>query len=156
MNTVDDEVREVVQSFVNDGALFTALDVSNKVKENLPLARHREVRDLVRSSFNTDMGPAGYARTPITVTLKDGSTAEAILYHPLSDSWDLDAKYQSRAQASVQPVRAAQAAFASTPTVPAPPPPASNTTPTIPAPAGNARGLWDALFGSQPSLFPRH
>jgi hypothetical protein len=158
MSNLNDVVRDVVQGFVRDGELFTALDVSNKVKETLPLARHREVRDLVRASFTTEIEPAGYARTPIAVTLTDGSQTEALLYHALADSWDLDAKYdaQQRARTASRPVAAAKAAVlpvtSTTPTIPAPP--ASVAPVTIPAPAGNARGLWDAMFKSQPSLFP--
>lgn len=160
MNSVSDVVRETVQSLVRDGVLFTALDVSNKVKEDLPFARHREVRDLVRAAFSTDIEPAGYARTPIAVTLHDGSSTEALLYHPLADSWDLDAKYdaQSRAQSAVRPGQAAQALVGSAvvPVAPVtiPAPPVVTAPATIPAPAGNARGLWDAMFKSQPSLFP--
>lgn len=103
MATLENEVRSVVESFLKSGELFTALDVSNKVKMALPFARHREVRGVVRGLFTTDIEPAGWARTPINVTLPDGSTAEALLYHPLSDSWDLDSKYdaQKRQQASV-------------------------------------------------------
>jgi len=160
MKTVDDVVRETVESFVRASELFTALDVSNKVKETLPFARHREVRDVVRALYSSDMVTAGYARTPITVTLADGSTTDALLYHPLADSWDLDAKYdaQQRARVAARPGAVAPVTV-TTPapavTIPAPPPAAATTAVTIPAPAGNARAMWDALFQSQPSLFPR-
>ena len=157
MSTVDNVVRSTIQDFIRDGVLFTALDVSNKVKEVLPFARHREVRDLVRASFTTDIEPASYARTPITVTLDDGTTAEALLYHPLVDSWDLDAKYdaQRRAQTSVRPGQVAQPVVtdpAPTPAAPAAPTP---VVATAVAPPTNSRGLWDVMFKSQPSLFPR-
>jgi hypothetical protein len=162
MLKVEDVVSETVQEFIRDGVLFTALDVSNKVKDSLPLARHREVRDLVRAAFTTEIEPAGYARTPISVTLADGSTTEALLYHPLADSWDLDNKYgaQQRSAAAVRPVQAAQTVVGSTSTTTVvspstiPAPPASVAPVTIPAPAGNARALWDAMFKSTPSLFP--
>ena len=163
MLKVEDVVSETVQEFIRDGVLFTALDVSNKVKDSLPLARHREVRDLVRAVFTTEIEPAGYARTPISVKLADGSTTEALLYHPLADSWDLDNKYgaQQRSASAVRPAQVAQAVVGSTSatvaapsTIPAPPPPASVAPVTIPAPAGNARALWDAMFKSTPSLFP--
>src|SRR5574338_58566 len=104
MAQLENEVKSVVSSFLQSGELFTALDVSNKVKMVLPLARHREVRDIVRSLFTTDIEPQSWARTPIQVTLPDGSSAEALLYHPLTDSWDLDSKYdaQKRAQSAVR------------------------------------------------------
>jgi hypothetical protein len=165
MSTVDSVVRSTIQDFVRDGVLFTALDVSNKVKEVLPFARHREVRDLVRNVFTTDIEPASYAKTPITVTLGDGTTAEALLYHPLVDSWDLDAKYdaQKRAQTSARPASPAQAAAAVAPApLPAalPVPVTPHPMPRIiaapaPTPPANSRALWDNLFKSQPSLFPR-
>jgi hypothetical protein len=167
MSTVDSVVRDTILDFMRASSLFTALDVSNKVKESIPFARHREVRDLVRSAFTTDIEPAGYARTPIAVTLDDGSTAEALLYHPLSDSWDLDNKYdaQKRAQTSVKAAQSAPvAAPASVPppaavavkslpsTIPAPAPTAAVAVKPLPA---SAHALWSSMFSSQPSLFPR-
>lgn len=168
MSTVESVVSLTIQDFVRDGVLFTALDVSNKVKEVLPLARHREVRDLVRALFTTDIEPASYARTPITVTLGDGTTAEALLYHPLVDSWDLDAKYdaQKRAQTVTQlavptPVVALPATSHTPLPLPAVPSvpvsvPKSVAVPVVPLPASaSSRAMWDNLFKAQPSLFPR-
>lgn len=163
MNLVDSAVRSVVQEFVRDGVLFTALDVSNKVKETLPLARHREVRDLVRMLYTSEIETAGYARTPITVTLENGDTAEALLYHSLVDSWDLDAKYdaQKRAQTAKQTVLPVSAVSHSV-VVPAPVAPVA-VAPAQPAPkvvvtpnpaTASSRALWSNLFKSQPSLFP--
>lgn len=177
MNLVDSAVRSVVQEFVRDGVLFTALDVSNKVKETLPLARHREVRDLVRMLYTSEIETAGYARTPITVTLENGDTAEALLYHSLVDSWDLDAKYdaQKRAQTAKQPVASVQVALntlldptnlsAPIPNLPALMKPhpmpkvvaAPVVTPPVSAPTpanASSRALWNNLFKNQPSLFP--
>jgi hypothetical protein len=182
MSTVEDVVRSTIQDFVRDGVLFTALDVSNKVKETLPLTRHREVRELVRAAFATDIEPASYARTPITVKLDDGTTAEALLYHPLADSWDLDAKYddQKRAQtanrptASVQTLQAVAAVIANPANLSAPisnlsslltpapkvvtvPPALTKAAPpTVSSAVTSSRALWDSLFQNQPSLFPRH
>src|SRR5580698_11462392 len=109
MSSLEDSVREVVQDLIKNEVLFTALDVSNTVKQAQPHARHREVRDVVRGMFTTDIESQGWARTPITVTLGDGTTAEALLYHPLTASWDLDNKYtaQQRAQNSLRPIAAA-------------------------------------------------
>ena len=107
MSNVENKTREIVDTFVNDSLLFTALDVSNEVKKSFPLARHREVRDVVRSLF-TEMEKKDYARTPIQVQLADGSQVEALLYHNLNDSWDLSTKYddQKRAQFATNPVAA--------------------------------------------------
>lgn len=172
MTQLNDEVRSVIDNFVKNGDLFTALDVSNKVKMSMPTARHSEVRDVVRSLFTSDLEPNGWARTPIQVELSNGSKETALLYHPLTDSWDLDRKYdaQKRAQAAIRPVAPttqlpqAVAGANSThqfgwcgtpPTVPHPkvvPVPVAAPAPT---PALPTRTLWDQLFNSQPSLFPR-
>lgn len=156
MAELENEVRSVVQGFLQSGELFTALDVSNKVKMVYPLARHRDVRDIVRGLFATDIEPASWTRTPIQVTLPDGSSAEALLYHPLTDSWDLDSKYddQKRAQAAIR------ANHTSVPVVSVAAPVASLTTPVVvaatPAPITmSTRDRWSQLFNNQPSLFPR-
>lgn len=168
MKSMDDLVREIVTDFVTNNVLFTALDVSNKVKETMPFARHREVRDVVRDMFVTSIEPAGYARTPITVTIGNGSTAEALLYHSLVDSWDLDSKYdaqqRSAGTAKVAPVVTLPVTLtppsASAPVAAGvmaatisnkPTAPVVTAAPVVPA----ARVLWDQLFGSVPSLFPR-
>lgn len=162
MQTLDNVVRETVQQFVKDGLLFTGLDVSNKVKETLPFARHSEVSELVRLSFASEFEPAGYAKSPINVTLSDGSTRTAMLYHSLADSWDLDTKYgdQKRSQTAVKPNAVKPVAVPATVT-------ANGTvvvkpvSPAMPAPAAapvvtqaQARDLWAGMFNSQPSLFP--
>lgn len=151
MKTLEDEVRSVVTSFMNSGELFTALDVSNKVKLSMPFARHREVRDAVRGMFTSDIESAGWARTPITVTLADGTTADALLYHPLSDAWDLDNKYdaQKRSQGTVKAVPVVPA-LSPTPAVPATV--TVVTTPTVVSTL--AKDRWAQLFSTQPSLFP--
>lgn len=175
-NTLEDLVRSVLQSFIKDEVLFTALDVSNKVKETMPLARHREVRDIVRSCWSSEIDPAGYGRSPITVTLSDGTTAEALLYHSLADSWDLDAKYdaQKRAQVAVKPQQtsapvavtignqtASVSADGTLVITPVKLPPSAVTAPvatptqTVPVVTTNVRDLWDQMFKTQPSLFPR-
>jgi hypothetical protein len=105
--------------------------------------------------FTTDIEPASWARTPITVTLPNGTTAEALLYHPLSDSWDLDNKYdaQQRAQGTVQPTSVAISGNGNV-TVKSPTP-VTVTAPTVAvAPPVAAKDKWANLFNSQPSLFP--
>lgn len=161
---VEDIVESVIGEMIRDEVLFTALDVSNKVKEILPFTRHREVRDLVRASFSTQIEPSGYAKTPIQVTLDDGSVVEALLYHPLTDSWDLDAKYddQKRSQKSMRPAANPVVSVPATvkddgtivvnPPLTSVSPVAATSAPPVPT---NARALWDNMFKSQPSLFPR-
>jgi hypothetical protein len=154
MSNLEDTVRSVVEEFVKSNELFTALDVSNKVKLALPFARHREVREVVRGLFTSDIEPKGWARSPIAVTLPNGNQETALLYHPLADSWDLDTKYdtQKRNQAALNPAQQAVAVVTQAVTTPPPAPVAA--APVVPAPLQSARQQWDSLFKTQPSLFP--
>jgi hypothetical protein len=145
-------ISQIVTDFCLNGKLFTALDVSNEVKKQLPYARHKEVRDEVRALFKTDM--PGYDRTPITVTLSDGSTTEALLYHPLScPSNDLETQYYNQKAANNTAVNNVSNSNVQVPnnsiSVTA-----SSQQVTVTA-APNAKELWAQLFNSQPSLFPR-
>lgn len=161
---LNDVVRAIINDWTQAGKLFTALDVSVEVKKTLPHARHREVREVVRGEY-ANMQNSSYGKTDIDVTLDDGSAAKAILYHPLSDSWDLDAKYgaQQRAQ-SLKSQAPVAAPVSVTPVTPAPASTvadlikqklAQNLAPA-PVPTVNPnKHLWDALFDTQPSLFPR-
>lgn len=177
MLNINDIVKNVVIDFVKEQKLFTALDISNEVKKSYPFYRHKEIRDNVRSLFSTEIETANYTKTPITVNLEDGSTAEALLYHPLVDSWDLDAKYdaQKRAQVAKQPGVPAQAPVqaalnvlldpanlsvpvAGLPTLMKPTPMpkvVSTTVPAVDPAVASSRAMWDNLFKAQPSLFPR-
>jgi hypothetical protein len=152
MKQLEDIVLEQVQDFVKNQVLFTALDVSNVVKLAAPFARHRAVRDIVRSLFTNEIETAGYARTPITVTLADSTKADALLYHPLADSWDLDSKYdaQKRTRSTAAPTVVINSP---PPVVSAPVVVAPVVPPPPPAPV-STRDLWNSLFQSQPSLFP--
>ena len=166
MQTLQDLVRQTVTAFVQSDTLFTALDVSNKVKETMMTARHRDVRDEVRNLFATDIEPMSWARTPIQVNLPDGTSAEALLYHPLSSSWDLDSAYdnQKRAQISSRPAVPVQAPVPATVAadgtvtvmVTDDGVTLTGTTITVAAPVAQqaAKDLWANMFQSQPSLFP--
>ena len=112
MVNLEDEVREVVAEFLEQDVLFTALDVSNEVKKALPFASHRDVREEVRKLYPIVIESCGWTRTPITVNLSNGTTAQALLYHDLKHSWDLDNLYdaQQRTKTAVRPVAVAQAA----------------------------------------------
>lgn len=174
MQTLEDIIEEVVEGLIQDECLFTALDVSNKVKEKLPLARHSEVSAIVRNAFSSLIEPWNYARTPITVTLKDGSTATALLYHPNKDAWDLDAKYdaQQRSQVSKRPTVLGNSVSDSSsdpsllasdlsnqvPVLPlvnviVPNPPLSKTPKD--SPAKSPSSIWARLLNAQFSLFPK-
>lgn len=164
MTTLNDEVRSVVLQFIQNNELFTGLDVSNKVKLAFPLARHKEIAPLVRDLFSTEIETAGWGRTTINVNLGNGKTAEAWLYHPLSDSWDLDTKYDAskRQQAAIHPASKAAQALGITPPVvpglpvPVTPHPMPKIVPATPVPAKvlPMKDQWMQLFNTKPSLFP--
>ena len=84
MKTDDSTLRAVTQrvvdNFTAQGALFTALDVSNAVKTALPDVRHRQISPVVRDLFERHaMGD--YQHSLIDV-LADGKTpTQAYLYH---------------------------------------------------------------------------
>jgi hypothetical protein len=162
---LEDVTLEVVQRYVSADKLFTALDVSNEVKSIMPQARHRDVRDAVRSLWSSEIESNNYDRTAIQVKLHDGSTVEALLYHPLAASWDLDNLYdaQQRQQSSNKNVSApsniqtvngtlskANDGTLTVVTTPVAPLPA----PAVAAPT-NTRDLWSQMWQTQPSLFPR-
>jgi hypothetical protein len=163
MPSLEDQVLQVVLDFIKDEKLFTALDVSNKVKETSPHVRHKEVRDIVRDLFVNEMQPLSYTRSDIKVTLPNGSTTTAILYHHLSDSWSLD-KYddQQRAQSAVHNSQTANQTVVPTPApVPVTPTPVSSfstatpvTNPTVTPSAPDWHSQWMNIFNSKPSLFP--
>jgi len=114
---LDTVVKTIVTELIAKSEPFTALDVSNKVKENTPDVRHRDVSPIVREMYATG-GMGNYERTNIRVKLPDGGDTAANLYHSLADTWDLDTKYDDgkRAQAatpvSVRPDSALGAAVA--------------------------------------------
>ncbi len=79
-STLKAVTQRVVDNFTAQGALFTALDVSNAVKTTLPDVRHRQVSPIVRDLFERHaMGD--YQHSLIDV-LADGKTpTQAYLYH---------------------------------------------------------------------------
>lgn len=153
-----DITKQIVSDWVSKDKLFTALDVSLEVKKQLPFARHSEVRDEVKTLYMVDIEPFSYGKTLIDVTLKDGNVAQAMLYHPLADTWDLDSKYssQQRAASSAKNVQTVVVTVTSNPTQPvqqATVVPAPVTPVTVDPPQG--RSLWANLFDTTQSLFPR-
>lgn len=114
-------VKTVVADFIASATPFTSLDVSNKVKESLSYARHREVAPLVRSVYNNgEMG--GYERTTIEVNLATGDKTSAYLYHSTNDTWYLDSRYNLTQRSQVvAPVPKVTNIFADVPQLPAKP-----------------------------------
>lgn len=167
----EDSVRSIVKNFMSNYMLFTALDISKEAKKVFPQLRHRDVRDVVRTIFSSDMEPNGWARTDITVTLSDGSQQTALLYYPLSASWDLETLYddQKRSQVSNKSVPPAVAAMTQA-VLDAVSQPAvvtavvatsvANTAMDVAQVvatniANTAHDMWQQMFNNKPSLFPR-
>lgn len=167
MSDLEDTVHQVVRDFINQGVLFTALDVSNLVKQSIPEARHRQVRDVVREMFVNAIETVGYESTPITVTLANGDQRGALLYHSLSDAFDLDNKYdaQKRAQIATVPVdmsalpvgNPALSQINTVPSLQAQLDAFNKSSPVVlpVAPMPTARTFWDNLLKIQLSLFPK-
>ena len=154
----------IIEDFMNRQELFTALDIANKVKETQPLSRYGIIRDFVRAAWSdTTMDQSGYGRTPIQVNLADGTTTEAVLYHPLADSWDLDNKYDAQKRAQTSMIRSTTIPVVTTPPLQVTTLPVVNTVvlPPVPVPVitpvvqTSSVDLWNNLFNTQPSLFPR-
>ena len=61
----------VVDEFTSAAMLFTALDISNAVKQTLPDARHREISPIVRDLFER-RGMGAYTQTLIDVNAAGG------------------------------------------------------------------------------------
>ncbi len=97
---------EAMETKMNAGEPFTALDISNVLKaRNLPV-RHREVSAVVRGLYvGGGMGAFGYVRDLIYVSTPDGS-AQAYLYHHGTQA---PADYTLDAQDALPPVPPARA-----------------------------------------------
>ena len=164
MATLKDSVLDIIKDFVARDVLFTALDVSNLVKKTMPFARHKEVRDVVREAWATHIENNNYDRTPINVVLANGGAAEALLYHPMSASWDLDNLYNTQQRAQTAATSSAPTiqtvagtiskATDGTLTVTAIPVPTVAPIPT-PVATTNVADLWNQMWQTAPSLFPR-
>lgn len=111
MNDVSSDVlsgvtHRVVDLYTQGGFLFTALDVSNAVKQTLPTVRHREVAPIVRALFDQGFMGEDYERSLINVVAEGRKPAEAFLYH--LKGADLVAGYgeDRRRQLAIPPVSA--------------------------------------------------
>ena len=97
---------EAMETKMNAGEPFTALDISNVLKaKNFPV-RHREVSAVVRGLYTGGgMNAFGYVRNLILVSTADGS-AQAYLYHHNSQT---PSDYGQDAQNALPPVAADRA-----------------------------------------------
>src|SRR5512139_1473808 len=98
----------VVDEFTSAAMLFTALDVSNAVKQTVPDARHREISPIVRDIFER-RGMGAYIQSSIKVVAQGNKPTTALLYHLPEQPPDM---YDDtmRQQLAVPPQRQQQAA----------------------------------------------
>lgn len=97
--------QRVIDLYTREGFLFTALDVSNSVKQTLPSVRHREVAPIVRDIFAAgNMGDA-YQQTLIDVTA-DRKPVQAFLYHLKGADIAVGYAEDKRHQLAIPPVSA--------------------------------------------------
>lgn len=87
------KVLDVISDLCDDVVSFTSLDVSNRVKqEGFADIRHRQIAPIVRQAYmDGEFDFFGYSRTLVSVTLNNGQTTKAFLYHHQSvdpDSYD--------------------------------------------------------------------
>src|SRR4051812_44939549 len=97
----------VVDEFTSAAMLFTALDVSNAVKQTLSDARHRDISPIVRDLFQRK-GMGAYTSSQIDVMAAGQKPAKALLYHLPEQA---PALYDDamRSQLAVPPQRAQRA-----------------------------------------------
>jgi hypothetical protein len=100
----------VVDEFTSAAMLFTALDVSNAVKQTVADARHREISPIVRDIFER-RGMGAYIQSSIKVVAAGKGPTTALLYHLPEQPPDLyDATM--REQLAIPPQRTAPVAEA--------------------------------------------
>lgn len=97
--------QRVVDLYTREGFLFTALDVSNSVKQTLPSIRHREVAPLVRDMFDSGTMGDAYLQTLIDVKA-DRKTVQAFLYHMKGANIAVEYADDKRSQLAIPPVSA--------------------------------------------------
>lgn len=105
LDTLRGVTQRVVDLYTCGGFLFTALDVSNSVKQTLPSVRHREVAPLVRDLFASGAMGEAYQQTLIDV-VADRKTVQAFLYHMKGADIAVEYAEDKRRQLAIPPVSA--------------------------------------------------
>lgn len=88
--TMEQEIKFLVESLINDEQLFTTVDVTKALRAVNPVvfARHAQISNIVHQVMNTLMSERGYTRSLIDVNTKEGPE-KAYLYFPSSIDEDL-------------------------------------------------------------------
>lgn len=107
MCTVDEEkvIKMVVEEMLQQGRMFTSVDVGNRIKLSGTWISNHEVASYLRDNVITVASnlQISYIQTLIPVTLKDGSTRLATLYHHVADNPN---DYKERNQKALNPIEA--------------------------------------------------
>jgi len=114
--------------------MFTALDVSNEVKGQLPGVRHRQISQIVRELY-ADRVMGDYTRTTIDVVIAGGKVVQAFLYHDVGD--DPDDYDGSLREQRAAPVTPGGRSVSGVPAGPSPSQPAPASAPPPAAPSVN-------------------
>lgn len=107
MCTVDEEriIKMTVEEMLQQGQMFTSVDVGNKIKLSGTWISNHEVATYLRDNvlWISQNLMILYKQTPIPVTIEDGSTRQASLYHPVGSNPD---DYRERSQKALNPIEA--------------------------------------------------
>ena len=77
-NQLKNTVEAIISEWTNKGYMFSAFDVTKKVRHGGTTAAHWEVRDLVRNEFHNG-NMSTYIRTLVTLP-----SSESFVYHPIT------------------------------------------------------------------------
>ncbi len=107
MCTVDEEkvIKAVVEEALHRKMMFTSVDIANDIKLSGKWIRNHEVASYLRQnvvSICWDLG-VSYTTTLIPVTLENGDTTQAYLYHPVDTDAD---DYKDTNQRALDPITA--------------------------------------------------
>jgi hypothetical protein len=87
MCTADEErvIKMKVEEFLQQGKMFTSVDIANEIKLSGTWIRNRDVAGYLRGNAMSlaRMLMIVYRQTMIPVTLDDGTTTETYLYYPM-------------------------------------------------------------------------
>lgn len=96
-------IKTTVEEFLQQGKMFTSLDIANTIKLSGTWIRNREVASYLRQnvmSLTWNLG-VSYSATLIRVTLANGDPTQAYLYHPFgTDAGD----YTETNQQALDPI----------------------------------------------------
>ena len=135
MCTANEEriIKMTVEEILQQGKMFTSVDVGNKIKLSGTWISNHEVATYLRANAISIANALNipYDHTPIKVQIPSGATRDASLYHPVGANTD---DYKERNQRALDPIQANRPKAATTSVNIQATPPVAATTPA-PAPS---------------------